>query len=112
MSARDPYEPASFPEPDPSYRPTREGTDWRRIGQSIWAPIALVVGLFVKFGFAGLKFFGIFISVGGYALLWGWKFAIGRNTGSYGGDNESSIHVDMIFSEPELEADGRPVQLP
>ncbi len=77
MSARDPYEPASFPEPDPSYRPTREGTDWRRIGQSIWAPIALVVGLIVKFGFAGLKFFGIFISVGGYALLWGWKFAIG-----------------------------------
>jgi len=38
--------------------------------------------------------------------------AIGRNTGSYGGDNESSIHVDMIFSEPELEADGRSVRLP
>ena len=35
--------------------------------------------------------------------------AIGRNTGSYGGDNEAAIHVDMIFSEPELEADGRPV---
>jgi hypothetical protein len=38
--------------------------------------------------------------------------AIGRNTGSYGGDNVASIHVDMIFSEPELEADGVPVQLP
>ena len=35
--------------------------------------------------------------------------AIGRNTGAYGGDNEASIHVDMIFS-PELEADGRPVR--
>jgi hypothetical protein len=38
--------------------------------------------------------------------------AIGRNTGSYGGDNEASIHVDMIFSLPELEADGVPVELP
>ena len=35
--------------------------------------------------------------------------AIGRNTGSYGGDNEATIHVDCIFSAPELEADGRPV---
>ncbi len=33
--------------------------------------------------------------------------AIGRNTGSYGGDNEAAIHVDCVFSEPLLEADGR-----
>jgi hypothetical protein len=38
--------------------------------------------------------------------------AIGRNTGSYGGDNEAAIHVDCIFSEPLVEADGRPVDLP
>jgi leucyl aminopeptidase (aminopeptidase T) len=38
--------------------------------------------------------------------------AIGRNTGAYGGDNEAAIHVDCIFSEPQLEADGRPVDLP
>jgi 2,5-dihydroxypyridine 5,6-dioxygenase len=38
--------------------------------------------------------------------------AIGRNTGSYGGDNEATIHVDCIFSEPVVEADGRPVDLP
>jgi hypothetical protein len=38
--------------------------------------------------------------------------AIGRNTGSYGGDNEASIHVDLIFSLPELEADGRRIELP
>ena len=77
MSSMDPYEPRSFPEPDPDYRPTREGTDWRKIAQSIWAPIAVGLGLIVKFGFAALKFFGIFISVGGYALIWGWQFAIG-----------------------------------
>lgn len=38
--------------------------------------------------------------------------AIGRNTGVYGGDNEASIHVDMIFAGPEVEADGRRVELP
>lgn len=38
--------------------------------------------------------------------------AIGRNTGSYGGDNEATIHVDCIFSGPTIEADGRPVDIP
>ncbi len=38
--------------------------------------------------------------------------AIGRNTGAYGGDNEASIHVDCIFSNPRFEADGRAVPLP
>jgi leucyl aminopeptidase (aminopeptidase T) len=37
--------------------------------------------------------------------------AIGRNTGSFQGDNEAAIHVDCIFSEPEVEADGRRVDL-
>lgn len=38
--------------------------------------------------------------------------AIGRNTGPYGGVNEASIHVDCVFSHPEVTADGRPVELP
>jgi len=38
--------------------------------------------------------------------------AIGRNTGSYGGVNEAAIHVDCVFSEPEVEVDGRKVELP
>jgi leucyl aminopeptidase (aminopeptidase T) len=38
--------------------------------------------------------------------------AIGRNTGAYGGDNEAAIHVDMIFSRPQVEADGRRIDLP
>jgi thermophilic metalloprotease (M29) len=38
--------------------------------------------------------------------------AIGRNTGPYGGDNEATIHVDCVFSEPEIEADGKQVVLP
>ena len=38
--------------------------------------------------------------------------AIGRNTGAYGGDNEASIHVDLIFAAPEVEVDGRRLELP
>ena len=38
--------------------------------------------------------------------------AIGSNTGPYGGRNESSIHVDCIFSEPTIDVDGEPVELP
>ena len=38
--------------------------------------------------------------------------AIGRNTGLYGGVNEAQIHVDCIFSGPEIEVDGRRLELP
>ncbi len=38
--------------------------------------------------------------------------AIGKNTGPYGGDNDAAIHADCIFSGPEVEADGRRVDLP
>ena len=53
------------------------GTDWRGLLRRIWAPIAVVIGVALKFGFVFLKFFGIFVAVGGYALLWGWRFGVG-----------------------------------
>ena len=53
------------------------GTDWRGIFRRIWAPIAALIGVAVKFGFVFVKFFSIFISVGAYALIWGWKFGVG-----------------------------------
>ena len=53
------------------------GTDWRGMLRRIWAPIGAAILLIAKFGFAALKFFSIFIAVGGYALIWGWKFAVG-----------------------------------
>ena len=59
------------------YDPIHPGTSLREILRKLWAPIAVGVGLVLKFGFATFKFFGIFISVAGYALLWGWRFAIG-----------------------------------
>src|ERR671935_1523617 len=53
------------------------GTDWRGLLRRIWAPIGAAIVLIAKFGFAAAKFFSIFIAVGGYALIWGWKFAVG-----------------------------------
>src|SRR5262249_36961650 len=35
--------------------------------------------------------------------------AFGSNTGSYGGDNEATIHVDGIMADATIEADGRVV---
>ena len=43
----------------------------------IWAPVVAALGVAVKFGVFSIKFFGIFIAVGGYALIWGWTFAVG-----------------------------------
>jgi Zn-dependent protease len=54
-----------------------QGTDWRGILQKIWAPIAVVGGVLIKFSFLFFKFASIFIAVGAYALIWGWKFAVG-----------------------------------
>ena len=53
------------------------GTDWRGLLQRIWAPIAVVIGVVIKFGFAVFKFFSIFIALAGYALIWGWQFGVG-----------------------------------
>jgi Zn-dependent protease len=60
------------------YRPIQpRGTDWRGLFRKIWAPIAVLLGLAVKFGFVFVKFASIFVAVGGYALLWGWRFGVG-----------------------------------
>jgi Zn-dependent protease len=60
------------------YEPIQPGgTDWRRILRKIWAPIAVVGGLLLKFGAVGAKFATVFIAFGGYALIWGWKFGLG-----------------------------------
>lgn len=67
-----------YPEELRQYDPIQpRGTDWRGLLRKLWAPIAVLFGLFLKFGFAVFKFFSIFISVAAYALIWGWKFAIG-----------------------------------
>jgi Zn-dependent protease len=63
--------------PEREYRPIQPEPGWKSLLRKIWAPLAVLLGLIVKFGFAFAKFATIFIAVGGYALLWGWRFAVG-----------------------------------
>jgi Zn-dependent protease len=45
--------------------------------KKLLGPVIGVIALLAKFGFIALKFASIFIAVGAYALIWGWRFAVG-----------------------------------
>ena len=51
-------------------QPSRRG--WGRL----IAPVFIAGAVLLKVA-GSLKFLGIFVSVGGYALIWGWRFAVG-----------------------------------
>jgi Zn-dependent protease len=63
--------------PEPATLPSEHDRSRRSLLGRILAPLVVVIGALVKFGVAILKFFGIFLAVGGYALIWGWWFAVG-----------------------------------
>ena len=42
----------------------------------IFAPLLVVGGVLLKVA-GSLKFLGVFLAVGGYALIWGWRFGLG-----------------------------------
>jgi hypothetical protein len=65
------------PEVARDYEPIHPGTNWRELGKRLVAPIAVGIGAVAKYGFAFAKFGSIFVAVGGYALIWGWRIAIG-----------------------------------
>ncbi len=65
------------PEVAREYEPIHPGTNWRELGKRVLGPIAVGLGAVVKYGFAVAKFASIFVAIGGYALLWGWKFGVG-----------------------------------
>jgi Zn-dependent protease len=69
------YEPVTAPEP--ATLPSEHHRDRRTLLGRLIAPLVVLVGIVVKFGAFVLKFFGIFLAVGGYALIWGWRFAAG-----------------------------------
>ena len=59
------------------YEPVQpRGTDWRGVLRRITAPLAVLLGLLAKLGSLA-KFSLVFVAVGGYALIWGWRFALG-----------------------------------
>jgi Zn-dependent protease len=70
--------PADPPEPMRDYEPIHPGgPDWRKRLSRITGPIAAVGLALLKFSFVLVKFASIFIAVAAYALIWGWRFAIG-----------------------------------
>jgi Zn-dependent protease len=81
----DPYAPREAEEPK-GFSPIKQPLTLRDIGRKLWAPIAAVGFLFwkLKFLFAAIFKFKLFtvagsmlVSIGAYALFWGWQFAVG-----------------------------------
>jgi Zn-dependent protease len=90
VSQYDPYAPRDIEpreiEPEYQYSPVKRGMTLKDILRKLWAPIAAVFFLIwkLKFIFVALFKFKLFtvagsmlISIGAYALLWGWQFAVG-----------------------------------
>src|SRR5476649_1826964 len=59
------------------YNPIRTGTYWRGRLRRMFGPIIAGAIALAKWTFILIKFGSIFIAVGGYALIFGWKFAVG-----------------------------------
>jgi Zn-dependent protease len=81
----DPYQPRET-EPEYQYSPVKHGMTFRELVQKLWAPIAAVFFAIwkLKFIFAAIFKFklltvagSMLVSIGAYALLWGWQFAAG-----------------------------------
>jgi Zn-dependent protease len=53
------------------------GRDWRGMFRKLFGPLVAGAIALAKFSFVLIKFAGIFLAVGGYALIWGWKFGVG-----------------------------------
>jgi Zn-dependent protease len=65
-------------EPQRDYEPIHpRGPDWRGRLSRLLGPLVAVVVALAKFSFILIKFSSIFIAVAAYALIWGWKFAVG-----------------------------------
>lgn len=78
------YEPER--EPVREYEPIHPESRWRDLSRRLWAPIAALGYLLFKFKTALLAIFkfkifttsaSMLVSLGAYAWLWGWKFALG-----------------------------------
>lgn len=71
--------PPQPPEPERGYEPIHpgSGTHWRARLSRITGPIVALGLALLKFSFVAVKFFSIFVAVAAYALIWGWKFAVG-----------------------------------
>ncbi len=74
----DPYPARDFETPERDYEPIHpSGTDWRGGLRRLFGPILAGGFAIAKWSFVLVKFGSIFLAVGGYALIWGWRFAVG-----------------------------------
>jgi Zn-dependent protease len=65
------------PSPDDRLKPVADPAP-RRVGVlgRILTPLLVLGGVLLKVA-GSLKFLGVFFAVGGYALIWGWRFGLG-----------------------------------
>ena len=74
-SADDRLKPVT--EPSPVAEQSRQPAARRGgILSRIFAPLLVIGGVLLKVA-GSLKFLGVFLAVGGYALIWGWPFGLG-----------------------------------
>jgi Zn-dependent protease len=59
------------------YNPIQRPPSWRKRFERVTGPVVAGAIALAKWSFVLVKFSTIFIAVGAYALIWGWKFAIG-----------------------------------
>jgi len=66
------------PYPARDYDPIHpRGTDWGARLKRLAGPLVAGAVALAKFSFVLVKFSSIFIAVAAYALIWGWRFAVG-----------------------------------
>src|SRR5919199_1765535 len=73
-------EPQPLPDPHRDYEPIQPEPGWRVLLRRLWAPIAGLGALLVKYGafiFKAKFLFSIFVSAAVYVWLGGWWFGIG-----------------------------------
>ena len=82
---QDPYRPRDV-EADYEYSPVKKPTTAADVLRKLWAPIAFIGLAFWKLKFIFVALFklklftvagSMLLSIGAYALLWGWQFAVG-----------------------------------
>ncbi len=80
------YEPDATYEPRRDYEPIQPEPAWRGLVRKLAAPLIALALLFWKFKFVFVAIFkfklfsvagSMLVSIGAYALIWGWKFAVG-----------------------------------
>jgi Zn-dependent protease len=87
------------------------GTDWGARLKKLVGPIVAGAIALAKWSFVLVKFSTIFVAVGAYALIWGWKFAVGlvllillHETGHYIEARREGLHPKLPVFIPFLGA--------